>query len=262
MTGPVRVACSAVSVDVGGRRLLEDVHLAVHAGEWVCVLGPNGAGKTTLLRVLSGSLAPSAGRVEIDGRPLPALRVRDRARAVAVVPQVPVVPPGMTALEYVLLGRTPHHGLFGSLGRHDVAVARESLASLELGGLAGRTVDSLSGGERQRVIVARALAQDAPVLLLDEPTSSLDIGHQQEVMELVDALRRERDLAVLSTMHDLTLAGQYADRLVLLRDGRVTHTGRADEVMTAENLELHYGARVAIVDGPHGRVVVPYRGAV
>ena len=134
-----------------------------------------------------------------------------------------------------------------------------ALETLALTDLAHRSVDSLSGGERQRVTIARALAQETPVLLLDEPTTSLDIGHQQEVLELVDLLRRTRELTVIATMHDLTLAGHYADRLLLLRDGRVVETGTADEVMTEENLLRYYGARVAVVDGPHGRVVVPYR---
>jgi len=254
-----RLGCSHLSVERDGRHLLDDVSLTVAANEWVCVLGPNGAGKTTLLRALSGALRPASGEIRTMGSSFAEMRARDRARTVAIVPQTPIIPPGMRVLDYVLLGRTPHHGIFGSIGRSDVEATDAALDSLELREFATRAVDSLSGGERQRVVIARALAQEAPVLLLDEPTTSLDIGHQQDVLDLVDRLRHERDLGVLSAMHDLTLAGQYADRLVLLRDGRVVHAGDPHEVMTPENLARHFGARVTVVDGPYGRIVVPVR---
>jgi len=253
------LACRDVTVRIGLRALLDGVSLDVEQHEWLCILGPNGAGKTTLLRALTGLVAPERGEVEIMGRSVDALPARARARLVAVVPQVPVIPPGMRVLDYVLLGRTPYLGLLAYEGMGDVAVALDALATLELEELAERVVDSLSGGERQRVLVARALAQETPVLLLDEPTTSLDIGHQQDVLELVDKLRRERDLTVVSTMHDLTLAGQYADRLVLLRDGCVVETGGVEEVMTEDNIERHFGARVTVLDGPFGPVVVPHR---
>jgi iron complex transport system ATP-binding protein len=246
-------------VEIDGRRLLDSVSFTVEAGEWVFVLGPNGAGKTTLVRTIAGLLAPAGGTVEIMGRPLHALRARDRARLVALVPQAPLIPIGITAFDYVLLGRTPHFGLLATEGREDFEAARHALATLQLESLAERTVASLSGGERQRVVVARALAQEAPVLLLDEPTTSLDIGHQQDVLELVDELRRDRDVTVVTTMHDLTLAGQYGDRLMLLRDGRVVEDGPADIVMTPENLSRYYDARVSVIDGPDGLVVVPHR---
>jgi cobalamin transport system ATP-binding protein len=253
------LACRDVTVRVEGRALLDGVSLDVEHHEWLCILGPNGAGKTTLLRALTGLLTPERGHVEIMGSSVDGLPVRARARLVAVVPQVPVIPPGMRVLDYVLLGRTPYLGLLAYEGTGDVAVAFDALATLELEDLAERVVDSLSGGERQRVLVARALAQQTPVLLLDEPTTSLDIGHQQDVLELVDKLRRECDLTVVSTMHDLTLAGQYADRLVLLRDGRVVESGGVEDVMTEDNLARHFGARVTVLDGPFGPVVVPHR---
>lgn len=252
------LACLGVSVELDGQRLVDDVTLTVERGEWLCVVGPNGAGKTTLLRALLG-IVPATGHIELDGRALPALRPRERARLVALVPQVPVIPPGMRVLDYVLLGRTPYLTLLGSERRDDVDLAHASLDDLDLVSFADRAVDSLSGGERQRVLIARALAQDAPLVLLDEPTTSLDIGHQQDVLELVDRLRLERGLTVVSTMHDLTLAGQYADRLVLVRGGRVVEHGPPATVITEANLSRYYGARVTIVDGPHGRVIVPRR---
>jgi iron complex transport system ATP-binding protein len=246
-------------VEIDGRRLLDGVSFTVETGEWLFVLGPNGAGKTTLMRALAGLIAPASGTVELMGRPMTALKARERARSVALVPQIPLIPVGMTVLDYVLLGRTPHFGLLASESHHDVDAAQHALDTLELRDLAERTVGSLSGGERQRVLVARALAQEAPVLLLDEPTTSLDIGHQQDVLELVDDLRRRTDVTVVTTMHDLTLAGQYAERLLLLRDGRVVEDGPADVVMTPENLSRYYEANVTVIDGPDGLVVVPHR---
>ena len=246
-------------VDIDGHTLLDGVSFDVREGEWLFVLGPNGAGKTTLMRAIAGLQRVVSGDVEIAGHDAARLRARDRARMIAIVPQSPLVPAGMHVIDYVLLGRTPHLGFFATEGRADLDAATAALETLALGGLGGRTVDSLSGGERQRVSIARALAQHTPILLLDEPTTSLDIGHQQEVLELVDALRHSHSLTVLATMHDLTLAGHYGDRLVLMRDGRVVESGPAETVMTEENLMRYYGARVAVVDGPHGRVVVPYR---
>jgi iron complex transport system ATP-binding protein len=252
------VLCEALSVDVDGHRLLDRVSLRVEPGEWVCVLGPNGAGKTTLLHAIAG-LVPSTGEIDVDGRPLAGLHTRERAQLVALVPQVPIIPPGVHVLDYVLLGRTPHLSLFASESAADVGKCWDALDALGLIDLADRGVDTLSGGERQRAVIARALAQDAPIVLLDEPTTSLDIGHQQDVLDLVDRLRRERLLTVVSTMHELTLAGQYADRLVLLRDGRIERDGLPDDVLTTENLARFYGARVVVIDGPHGRIVVPQR---
>ncbi|MFO7279243.1 MAG: ABC transporter ATP-binding protein [Thermoanaerobacterales bacterium] len=252
------IRARGVSVDLGGKPVLRDVDLAVADGEWLSIVGPNGAGKTTLLRWLAG-LTPGAGELVIADRPAGELRRRERARLVALVPQTPVVPEGVTVADYVLLGRTPHIRPLGAEGPQDLAAVHDALALLDLVPMAGRVVSSLSGGERQRVLIARALAQGAPIVLLDEPTTALDVGHQQQVLELVDELRRSRGLSVVSTMHDLTLAGQYADRLVLLDAGRVVVDGPADEVLTEEILARHYGANVRVIhDGGHP-VVLPRR---
>jgi iron complex transport system ATP-binding protein len=163
-------------------------------------------------------------------------------------------------LDYVLLGRTPYIPPLGRESAADLSAVDEVLTSLDLTAFAGRRLDTLSGGERQRAFLARALAQGARILLLDEPTSALDIGHQQEVLELVDRLRHERGLTVLATMHDLSIAGEYADRMVLLAGGRVVASGPPREVLTEDLLATHYRVRVKVIDGGHGPLVVPVRG--
>jgi iron complex transport system ATP-binding protein len=252
------IGCVGVGVEIGHSRLLDGVDLEVARGEWVCILGPNGAGKTTLVRVLAG-LTAHTGRVVIAETDVARLRPRARSRLVALVPQSPVVPPGMPVVDYVLLGRTPHIPAFGTERTQDYAVVERVLARLALGSLRHRRLDSLSGGERQRAVLARALVQETPVLLLDEPTTALDIGHQQEVLDLVDDLRHEHTLTVLSTMHDLTLASQYADRLVLLAGGRVVAEGKAHEVLDEDLLREHYGVNVRIVHDESGLAIVPVR---
>ncbi|MEY2430328.1 MAG: cobalamin transport system ATP-binding protein [Acidimicrobiaceae bacterium] len=255
------IRCREVSVRLGGQTIVSDVVLAVPAGGWVAVVGPNGAGKTTLLRAVAGLVAYD-GVIEVGGESMVGLSQRARARAVAVVPQDPIVPFGLSVLDYVLLGRTSHISRFGVEGPDDMAVARDVLQQLELSPLAPRRIETLSGGERQRTVLARALVQNAPVLLLDEPTTALDIGHQQEVLDLVDELRRDRGLTVLSTMHDLTLAAQYAESLVLLDRGRVVTAGSADDVLTEDNLSRYYGARVRVVRDGDTMVIVPLRSSV
>jgi iron complex transport system ATP-binding protein len=253
------IAAEDVCVRAGGRRLLDRVSLAVERGAWVSILGPNGAGKTTVLRALAG-LVGCEGRVVLAGRPAARLAPRARALLVALVPQQPVVPAEATVAEYVLLGRTPHLRPFAQEGPADRRAAGAAIARLRLDALAGRRLGSLSGGELQRALIARALAQQAPILLLDEPTTALDVGRQQEVLELVEELRRADGLTVLSTMHDLTLASQYGDRIVLLDGGRVLAEGPAAEVLSAERVAAVYGATVRLVrDGGRLVGVVPVR---
>jgi iron complex transport system ATP-binding protein len=248
-----------LSVTLGGGRVVDELSTQVEHGEWVALIGPNGAGKTTALRAIAG-LVPYEGRVHVLEDGASALSRKERARRVSLVPQVPLIPDAMTVRAYVLLGRTPHLGYLGTERRADHRAVDAALAQLDLTTFAHRRLDTLSGGERQRATLARALAQDAPVLLLDEPTASLDMGRQQQVLELVDELRASRGLTVLSTMHDLTLAGQYADRLLLLDRGRLVAAGTAHEVLTRALITEHYGADVEVVDSPgSGFVVVPVR---
>lgn len=254
------LALSQVTVVLDGVTIVEGVSLTVASGEWVTIIGPNGAGKSTLLRAISGEL-PCTGDIRLDGDPATSLKRRERARRVATVAQSPVVPVGMTVLDYALLGRTPHIPLLGRESEADLAAVHDVLGRLDLERFAGRALQTLSGGERQRVFLARALAQGAPLLLLDEPTSALDIGHQQEVLELVDALRHEHGLTVLTTMHDLSAAGEYADRLILLDRGRLIADGTPTDVLTEELLSQHYCARLRVIPGEHGPLVVPIRSS-
>jgi iron complex transport system ATP-binding protein len=252
--------CVDVSAAYNGRRVLDGVDLSVAPGEWVGLIGPNGAGKTTLLRVVAGAHV-ARGRVEVDGDEVGVLSRRQAARRVAVVPQHPVIPPTMTTLEYVLLGRTPFIPYWGNESTEDLRVVGDIMERLDLAGLEGRAMGSLSGGERQRAVLGRALAQEARVLLLDEPTAALDLGHQQRVLDEVDLLRQERRIAVVSALHDLTLAAQYPDRLVLLDGGRVVASGPARRVLDPELLSRHYRASVAVLDDGEGSMVVAPRRA-
>jgi cobalamin transport system ATP-binding protein len=253
------ISLRSVSVALDGKRVVDDVDLELAPGEWVTLIGPNGAGKSTLLRAIAG-LVSFGGAIELDGEPLQGLRRRDVARRLAFVPQSPLLPPDMTVREYVLLGRTPHIGPFGSESRRDVAAARRALERLELGPFSERRLHTLSGGEQQRVVLARALAQEAPLLLLDEPTTALDIGRQQQALELVVELREQGPLTVLSAMHDLTLALQYGDRLALLSAGRLVAAGAPEEIATESLLAEHYGADVQVITNGNGPVaVVPRR---
>jgi iron complex transport system ATP-binding protein len=252
------ISCRGIRAAYNGSEVLAGIDIDVAAGEWVGVIGPNGAGKSSLLRVIGGMPAAS-GSVEVGGAPVGGISRARLARTVAMVPQQPVLPEAMTVFDYALLGRTPYIPWWGVETPADVEITHRVLERVDMGSLARRRLDQLSGGELQRAILARALVQDTPVLLLDEPTAALDIGHQQQVLDLIDELRRERRLAVLSALHDLTLAAQYADRLVLLAEGRVVASGDAATVLDPELLRLHYGATVKVIRDPNGDIVVAVR---
>ena len=245
--------------DYSGAPVLRGVSLDVAAGEVVGLVGPNGSGKTTLVRAVTRVMPLRSGEVRLLGEDSRTLTRAALARRVAVVPQNPALPEGFTVLEIVLMGRTPYLRLLQSEGPSDLAAARRALTQTGTAGLASRFAHQLSGGERQQVVIARALAQEAPVLLLDEPTSHLDVGHQMAVMGLVRRLCQERRLAVLATIHDLTLAALYCDRLVLLDRGAVAAEGAPDSVLRPELIASAYGAEVTVLRHPaSGRpVVVP-----
>jgi iron complex transport system ATP-binding protein len=253
------LAFDHVTVRYGGKTAVHEFSDQVKPGEWVCFIGPNGAGKSSLLRAVVG-VTKHKGVINIDGSPLSARSPRRRAQLVAYVPQSPMLPPEMTVSEYVLLGRNPYVSHFAIESDHDRDMVTSVLARLDLEDFAARRLGTLSGGERQRIVIARAIAQEAPVLLLDEPTSALDIGHQQQALELVDRIRTEHGLTVVSAMHDLTLAGLYSDRLILLHEGHCVSSGSAKEVLRPETLGEFYGVSVRVHHEPDGTVVVvPYR---
>jgi iron complex transport system ATP-binding protein len=248
-----------IVVRYDGHDAVRQVSDELAPGEWVGLIGANGAGKSSLLRAVA-HVVPFDGTVTVAGETTDHLTRRRRAQLIAYVPQQPELPAGMSVLDYTLLGRTPHIGYFGAESGDDRDHCAEILGRLELLSLALRPLATLSGGELQRVVLARALAQEAPVLLLDEPTSALDLGRRVDALELVDDLRRERGLTVLSAMHDLTLAAQFADRLVLLAAGEVVASGAPGEVLQEALLSECFGARVRVIRDPDGGLlVVPQR---
>ncbi len=231
--------------------VLNDIDLAIQPGELVGVIGPNGSGKSTLIKCLSRVLSPQRGRIWLDGRELSSLTAQQIARHIAVVPQAVELPPGFTAFEIVMMGRVPHLAWWQNETVRDREIARAAMEATQTWTLADRLVNHLSGGERQRVVIARALAQEPQILLLDEPTAHLDIKHQIEVMELVRCLNRERGLAVLIVSHDLNLAAQYCSRLVLFKDGRIYTSGSPRQVIAPDILREVYGVNLLVLPHPH-----------
>jgi cobalamin transport system ATP-binding protein len=252
------ITLEEVTVRYGDAVALSGVSERVGDGEWVGLIGPNGAGKTTLLRALV-QLVHHEGRTLVGEVSTDGLSRRELAQMIAYVPQSPELPPEMTVADYVLLGRSPHIGYFGFEKAEDHRICAGLLERLDLAHMASRSLATLSGGEMQRLVLARALAQEAPVLLLDEPTSALDLGRRVDALEIVDSLRREHGLTVLSAMHDLTLAGQFADRLLLLAAGSVVAAGTPAEVLNEQTLTAHFGLHVQVLRTPENDLVVAPR---
>jgi iron complex transport system ATP-binding protein len=239
------IRTSAVTAGYDRTQALADVSFSVRRGEMVGVIGPNGSGKSTLLRVLSGVLRPWQGQVEIGGRPLTSYRPRELSRLLAVVPQETTISFPFSVLEVVLLGRTPHVGGFRFESARDLAAARSAMARTQVAELAERSITELSGGERQRVILARALAQEPSILVLDEPSAFLDIRHQVETYDLLRDLQGD-GMTIVTVLHDLNLAALYCERLILLDGGRVTCVGTPAEVLTYPTLARVYGTEVYV----------------
>ncbi|MBI5301250.1 MAG: heme ABC transporter ATP-binding protein [Chloroflexi bacterium] len=251
----IQLRAEDVEFSYNHKPILDGVSMQVEPGEMVGLVGPNGAGKSTLIKLLSRVLTPQRGHVWLDGQTLDQLAPDLVARRVAVVPQMFDVPNGFTAFEIVMMGRTPHLGWLKSESARDVEIAREAMRATGTWALANRMMHQLSGGERQRVIIARALAQEPRVLLLDEPTAHLDVTHQIEVMEITRRLKHARALAILGVFHDLNLATQYCDRIVLLKEGRVFAAGKPSDVITSEILRAVYGIEMCVF--PHPRNQLP-----
>lgn len=245
------IACSALSCGYSsGHPVLRDVSFSIGRGEFVAIIGPNGTGKTTLFRALSGMLPLRAGMLAIDGTDSNSLSHKERARKLAIVNQT-VEGDSMSVEEYVLMGRLPYHSAWQLFeDEEDFGVAMECMKLAGIYGKRRQWMDRLSGGEQQLAAIARALAQQTGVLLLDEPTSHLDISHQMRVLDLVQWLNRERNLTVLLVIHDLNLASEYGDRLLMLKDGMVYTGGTPAEVLTEENIRSVYEADVAVRQNP------------
>jgi len=246
-----------LSVDYGSRRILQDVSLNVQSGEVVALIGPNGAGKSTLIRAVSGVVPARSGYVHVvrrssatNGDDFRLLTHIQRARYVAVVPQAVSLPPAFTVWETVLLGRTPYLGFLGQPSQADEDLARRALERVHALEFADRRVGELSGGEAQRVLLARALCQSTPILLLDEPTAHLDLQYQVNLLQLVHELAHRDHLAVLIALHDLNLAAHYADRVALLVGGKIKAIGTPREVLTSELISQAYCLPVQVVEHP------------
>jgi len=242
----------------GGAKVLDGVCLSARTGQLVCMLGPNGSGKTTALRCMLGLLTPNAGRVELDGRAVGAYTTRQLARVMAYVPQFPTSAFAFNCRQIVMMGRFARMGALGVAGEADRQVVRQAMLMTETTGFADRTLEELSGGEAQRVMIARALAQQPEVLLLDEPTSHLDVRHQMSIYRMMVRLAHDWPMAVVCVSHDVNLAARFADRLVLLRDGRVVAAGPPAEVIRADVLRETYSIEVTLVETGAGvPLVVP-----
>tara|TARA_B100000029_G_scaffold477548_1_gene522687 strand:+ start:721 stop:1491 length:771 start_codon:yes stop_codon:yes gene_type:complete len=245
-----------VGVQIGATSILKNVSVSIEPGERIAVVGPNGAGKSTLLSVMAG-LRKASGRILIDGKNIDDMSPRERAQILSYVPQQPEMPAGMTVASYVLLGRSPHLSFLGMEGPDDYRIAEEVLAQFDLSEMAQRTLESLSGGELQRCHLARAIAQETPVVFLDEPTAALDLGHQQQVLDRIRRIREERQLTVVMTMHDLSLASQHSDRIILMFEGQIAAQGPPSEVLEPTRLSDLYGAQVKVLKIDGDLVVVP-----
>jgi iron complex transport system ATP-binding protein len=240
------------NISLGYREInvLTDVNLEVRPGEILGIIGPNGSGKSTLIKGMSRIITPNSGQIFIDGSKINELKHKDLAKLIAIVPQNATLPPLFTAIELVMLGRTPHLGLLRYESEEDLIIVKRAMDATNTIHLAQRRIGELSGGEKQRLVVARALAQEPKIMLLDEPTSNLDIKYQIETLDLVYQLCREQKLIVVAALHDLNLAAQYCDRLVILSEGRVYKLGVPEEIVNSETIKEVYGADVHVYPHP------------
>ncbi|WP_121703969.1 ABC transporter ATP-binding protein [Streptomyces sp. E5N298] len=256
--GASRLAARGVTVGYGSRLVIDGLDVAIPPGVITTIIGPNGCGKSTLLRTLSRLLRPTGGTVVLDGEDIASLRTRDVAKKLGLLPQAPVAPEGLTVSDLVARGRHPHQSWLRQWSSDDADVVRRALAMTGVSDLADRPVDSLSGGQRQRVWISMTLAQGTDLLLLDEPTTYLDLAHAVDVLDLVDDLH-ESGRTVVMVLHDLNLATRYSDNLVVMREGAILAQGHPRDVITADLLHEAFGLRAKVIDDPVGDrpLVVP-----
>lgn len=240
-----QLECNNLGFAYGKKPIIGGVNLRFNKGEFVGLIGPNGAGKSTLLNLLTGLLKPTSGHVNLVGQPLKQYKQRDIARHISLVPQDVSIDYAFTVREIVAMGRNPHLGAFQPETQRDRELIDLAMSKTDLSQMTTRSVNQLSGGERQRVFIARAIAQEAPILLMDEPTASLDLCHQLEVLSLVKALTESGHLAI-AAIHDLALASRFCDRLVLLAEGKIVSQGSPAEVLTKENLYRYFSIEAEV----------------
>lgn len=249
--GASRLAARGVTVGYGARTVIDDLDVVIPPGLVTTIIGPNGCGKSTLLRTLSRLLKPAAGTVVLDGEDIAGLRTRDVAKKLGLLPQAPVAPEGLTVADLVARGRHPHQSWLRQWSSDDAAVVERALAMTGVSDLADRAVDTLSGGQRQRVWISMTLAQGTDLLLLDEPTTYLDLAHAIDVLDLVNDLH-ESGCTVVMVLHDLNLATRYSDNLVVMRAGSILAQGHPRDVITADLLHEAFGLRAKVIDDPVG----------
>ncbi|MFG6446263.1 ABC transporter ATP-binding protein [Microbacterium sp. P06] len=250
MTASHTLVAEGVTLAYGDRTVIEGLDLEVPAGRITAIVGPNACGKSTLLRAMSRLLPPRAGRVVLDGRAVHRMPAKELARTLGLLPQSPIAPEGITVADLVGRGRHPHQGMLSRWTRADDIAVAEALEATDTAVLADRSVDELSGGQRQRVWIAMALAQQTDLLLLDEPTTFLDVSHQVEVLDLLTDLNRTRGTTIVMVLHDLNMAARYGDHLIAMTDGAIAAAGTPEVVLTAQTVEQVFGIRSLVIPDP------------
>jgi iron complex transport system ATP-binding protein len=245
-----------LSLNYGSRSVIKDMNFELLPGELLGLVGPNGCGKTSIIKALSRVFAPGSGRILLDGKEFAAIHRNELAKVIGVVPQNPYLPETFTVFEVVVLGRNPHLGLLSGENAHDIDIVTQAMARTGITHLAKRRIGELSGGERQRVTIARVLAQEPQVILLDEPTANLDIAQQMEILDLINGMCREKNIAVLIAIHDLNVAAQYCTRIIMLKNGKVFIEGLPSEVITAENVREVFDADTTIYPHPENNLPI------
>lgn len=246
------VEIKKLSFSYSENEVLKNIAFSISEGEFFIIIGPNGSGKTTLMKIIAGLLKPKQGKLKIFDRPLKDYTRKDLAKTIALVPQMTLVDFPFTVTELVLMGRSPHLSTLGFEQEKDLEIAKNAMALTDIEHLAHRPLDRLSGGERQRVFIARAICQEPKIILLDEPTASLDLAHQVKVMDLMEKLKKEIGFTVIMVSHDVNLAAMYSDRLLLLKAGEIVELGQPDSVLTFQTLEQVYNCTLLVDQSPLG----------
>jgi len=247
------ISVNNLNYSYGKISVLRDISFNIQRSDFLIIIGPNGSGKTTLLRLLAGIISAGDGRIDVLGNSVEYYNRKALARKIAYVPQTVPVDFPFTVSEVVLMGRSPHLGMLGLEREKDMVIAKQAMEFTELEHLAHRKTHQLSGGECQRVFIARAICQETEIILLDEPTASLDLAHQTRIMDLMEKLQKERDITVVMVSHDVNLAAMYGKTLLLLKEGQIVGQGKPDEVLTFQTLEAAYGCTLLVDESPLGR---------